>query len=282
MPRPPRIEAAGVLYHLTARGNAKQDIFLDDRDRRRFVNILGQTIDDHHWLCYAWCLMSNHYHLLIELQCCNLSHGAQWLNSCYSRYFNRRYRRVGHVFQGRFSGILIEKETHLLEVSRYIVLNPVRAKMVQRPERWPWSSYRATAGLAPRPPWLCADQILAIFGTALHQAFKRYVRFVLEGTNNDRVLNQPKDGLYMGSEKFIKRMKQAIEECESPGEVSKNNFQPARKPLDWYKRKTSSDKEAMALAYASGHYSQREIAAWFGVSAMTVSRAVRGPERGQT
>jgi REP element-mobilizing transposase RayT len=139
MARPLRIEYPGAVYHITSRGNAYQDVFLDDADRERFLEVLKQTVDRFNWLCHAYCLMMNHYHLLIETVDPTLSRGMRQLNGVYTQAFNRRHERVGHLFQGRYKAILVEKETYLLELSRYIVLNPVRAKMVKKPEEWEWS-----------------------------------------------------------------------------------------------------------------------------------------------
>lgn len=152
MARPLRIEFSGALYHITARGNARQDIYLTDDDREQFLEILQRVKDRHQWQCHAYCLMSNHYHLLIETQVPSLSKGMKLLNGTYTQSFNRTHHRVGHVFQGRFKGILVEKDSYLLELARYIVLNPVRAGMVRSAKDWAWSSYRATAGQCPPRP----------------------------------------------------------------------------------------------------------------------------------
>jgi len=152
MARPIRLEFSGALYHVTARGNARQDIYVDDKDRRYFLETLSYCTKTYHWQCHAYCLMSNHYHLLIETGDANLSKGMRHLNGVYAQYFNTRHKRVGHLLQGRFKAILVEKESYLLELARYIVLNPVRARMLHSASGWPWSSYRPTAGLAEIPP----------------------------------------------------------------------------------------------------------------------------------
>jgi REP element-mobilizing transposase RayT len=134
MARPLRLEFAGALYHLTARGNARGDIFLDDADRRLFLALLGKEIAQQGWCCYAYCLMSNHYHVLIETPEANLISGMRRLNGVYTQAFNRRHARVGHVFQGRYKAIVVDQDSYGLELCRYIVLNPVRAKRVKRPQ----------------------------------------------------------------------------------------------------------------------------------------------------
>jgi REP element-mobilizing transposase RayT len=152
MSRPRRLEFAGALYHLSARGNGREDIFLDDRDRATFLDLLGREIAQQRWRRYAYCLMGNHYHPLIDTPEPNLTRGMQRLNQVYTQRFNRRHRRVGHVLQGRYKAIVLDKDSYFKALIRYVVLNPVRAKMVSGPERWTWSSYRATAGLSTVPP----------------------------------------------------------------------------------------------------------------------------------
>src|SRR5215469_5219135 len=147
MARPLRIQYDGALYHVTSRGNERKAVFRDDTDRELFLNILAGVTERFHWLCHAFCLMDNHYHLVIETPDANLSKGMRQLNGVYTQAFNRRHRRVGHLFQGRFKAILVQKESHFLEVCRYVVLNPVRARSVVTPQQWRWSSYGATAGL---------------------------------------------------------------------------------------------------------------------------------------
>ena len=128
MARPLRLEFPGAVYHVSSRGNARQRIFFGDADRELFLDTLTQGIARYRWLCHAYCLMENHYHLLIETPRANLSLGMRQLNGIYTQTFNRRHHRVGHLFQGRFRAILVEKESYLLELCRYIVLNPVRVK----------------------------------------------------------------------------------------------------------------------------------------------------------
>ena len=136
MTRPLRLEFSGALYHVTARGNARQRIYLDEEDRHLYLDLLGKEITQQGWLCYAYCLMDNHYHLLIETPEPTLVAGMRRLNGVYTQAFNRRHRRAGHLFQGRYQAIVVDKDAYLLELCRYIVLNPVRAKAVKRPERW--------------------------------------------------------------------------------------------------------------------------------------------------
>ena len=144
MSRPLRLEIAGGLYHVTSRGDRREDIFLDDTDRELWLTTLTQCCERFNWAIHAWCQMSNHYHLLIETPEANLSAGMRQLNGVYTQLVNRRHQRVGHVFQGRYKAILVDRDSYLLELSRYVVLNPVRAKMVKHVRQWKWSSYHAT------------------------------------------------------------------------------------------------------------------------------------------
>ncbi|MFT6915583.1 MAG: putative transposase [Motiliproteus sp.] len=148
MARPLRLEFAGALYHVTSRGDRREDIYENDNDRDEFLSVLAAVCETYNWVCHAYCLMSNHYHLLIETPDANLSKGMRQLNGVYTQRYNHSHGRVGHVFQGRYKAILVEKENYLIDLSRHIVLNPVRAAMVFTAGDWPWSSYRATAGLA--------------------------------------------------------------------------------------------------------------------------------------
>lgn len=275
MTRPLRIEYAGALYHITARGNAKQDIYLDNEDRRQFLEILTTTITRNNWLCHAYCLMSNHYHLLIETGEPTLSRGMRYLNGVYSQYINRKHRRVGHLFQGRFKAIFVEKDSYLLELSRYIVLNPVRAHMVRTAKDWPWSSYRATAGQVKRPEWLTTDCLLSGFNSTRKKAIEAYTQFVTEGQGQPSPWQELKNQIYLGSEQFVENTQCHLEPGHSLANVPKPQKGRVKKPLSYYVAKSAFRNESMALAYASGCYTLKEIGDYFGVSYVTVSRAYK-------
>ncbi len=165
MARPLRLAYPGAFYHVTTRGNARQAIYLDAQDRQMFLAGLEEVVTRYHWRCHAYCLMDNHYHLLLETPQENLSAGMRQLNGVYTQRFNRCHARVGHVFQGRFKAVLVERDSYLLELCRYVVLNPVPAGMVKQPERYRWSSYRATAGLEKAPEWLTRAWVLGQFSS---------------------------------------------------------------------------------------------------------------------
>jgi REP element-mobilizing transposase RayT len=276
MARPLRIEFDGALYHVTARGNARQNIFDDDTDRLRFLDLLGEACARFDWRCHVYCLMGNHYHLGVETAAPNLGRGMRQLNGVYTQAFNRRHGRVGHLFQGRYKAILVERETYLLELCRYVVLNPVRAGLASAPGRWPWSSYRATVGDALAPAWLKTDWLLAQFGRSKAWARRAYEAFVAEGVGAPGIWENLQRQVFLGSEDFADAMQARIDGGRDLSEVPAIQRRPAPRPLDRYGDAAPDRAEAMARAYLSGGYSQAEIARHFGVHYSTVSRAVRG------
>ena len=278
MARPLRIEFAGALYHVTARGNAQADIFVDDADRQQFLALLHHTVDRNDWYCHAYCLMGNHYHLLIETASPTLAKGMKFLNGTYTQTFNRRHQRVGHVFQGRYKAILVQKDAHLLELARYIVLNPVRAQMVHTARDWPWSSYRATAGQVPPLACLTTDWVLAGFAKTQAVAQQRYREFVQQGKGQPAPWQQLKNQIYLGDDDFVEDMQCKLDPGQSLKDIPKKQKQSAVKPLSYYAERYKERDKSMAHAYRSGHYTLEQVGAHFGVSYATVSRAVRALE----
>ena len=222
MARPLRLQFSGALYHVTARGNARQKIYLDKEDRHRFLELLGREIEQQRWICYAYCLMDNHYHLLIETPEPNLVAGMQRLSGIYTQAFNRRHRRVGHLFQGRYKAILVDKDAYLLELCRYIVLNPIRAKAVKRVQQWLWSSYASTVGSEPAPSWLAAKTVRGLFANRA-----AYERFVAEGIGIDSPWTQLRAQMYLGGEAFLKRLKDRLPVRPIKG-ITRIHLQPLR------------------------------------------------------
>jgi putative transposase len=277
MARPLQLEFAGELYHVTARGNERRSIFLgkEDRDRVAFLDTLGATCERFRWICHAYCLMTNHYHLVVETPDANLSKGMRQLNGVYTQYVNRTHARVGHLFQGRFKGILVERESYLLELARYVVLNPVRANMVRSPEEWSWSSYRATAGLESAPPFLATDWLLGAFADTREQAVAGYRRFVEEGIGTPGPWSALKNQVFLGSEPFVERLQGMIDPTCPLQEIPRRQRRPVAKPLGYYSARYADRDQAIAQAYRSGAYSMQAIAEHFKVGRMTVSRAVK-------
>ncbi|MGK2857904.1 MAG: transposase [Thermoanaerobaculia bacterium] len=211
MARAMRIEYPGAVYHITSRGNARGDIFLDDNDRRQFLELLGEVVRRFGWIVTAYTLMTNHFHLVIETPTPTLSRGMQWLNGTYAAWFNRQHKRWGHLLGDRFHAFLVEKESYYLELLRYVVLNPVRAKMVERPEQYAWSSYRATAGYEAAPEWLKVGEIAALFGEAedWRENYKAYVDETL--TSEERLFDKVERQLYLGTEEWVASMRKLVE-----------------------------------------------------------------------
>jgi putative transposase len=227
MARPLRLEFAGALYHITARGNAKQEIFLDDDDRTKFLSLLGQEVHQLRWKCYSYCLMDNHYHLVIETPEGNLVSGAKRLHGVYSQWFNRRHGRVGHLFQGRYKSIIVDKEEYLLELCRYVVLNPVRAGIVSQPGDWKWSSYLPTMGLADRPEWLDTELILEHFGPYCAQRRRLYKQFVAEGVNTPSPWNHIRGQIWLGRKTYLEKIEKWIA-MDRVEEVPRTQLRPTR------------------------------------------------------
>jgi REP element-mobilizing transposase RayT len=223
MSRPLRVEYAGAFYHVMNRGNAGDFLFQSKKERERFVECLENAVERFSLKIHAYCLMGNHYHLLIETIEPNLSRAMQWIQVSYAAYFNRKRNRVGHLFMGRFKSILIDADTYLLELSRYIHLNPVRAKLVENPADYTWSSYGAFIGKRKAPEWLETEWLLSQFGRTTRTAGKNYRDFV-EGIEIEKLVNPGRDlvgGFILGSSEFVGRVKEMylssqIEEKEIP------------------------------------------------------------------
>lgn len=274
MARPLRLEFAGALYHVTSRGDRREDIYQGDADRESFLAVLSDVCDRFNWVVHAYCLMGNHYHLLVETPDSNLSLGMRQLNGVYTQRFNRRHKRVGHVFQGRYKAIIVQKDAYLLELARYIVLNPVRARMVRSAKDWPWSSYRATAGLAERSQWLNTDWLLSAFGRRKSMAITAYRTFVSEGKNQPSPWEQLKNQVYLGDEQFVEKMHRHLEVEKDLSEVPSAQRRKVPKTLHEYEQQALSRNEAIAMAYASGGYSMKEIGEYFNLHYSRISRLV--------
>lgn len=185
MPRKPRGQFTAGVFHITSRGNRGTAVFLDDLSRERFLGLVELAVARFGWRCWGYCLMTNHFHLLVDMEKPVLSAGMHWLNTCYAQWFNRRYGFKGHLFEERFHSVFVESEAHLLELSRYLALNPVRAGLCRHPGSWPWSSYRATVGRGSTN-FLSAEPLLTLFGRSTERARARYEAFVLDGIDHDR------------------------------------------------------------------------------------------------
>jgi len=220
MARPLRIEFAGALYHVISRGNERRDIVRDDADRARRLDWLRRTVEIYGWRLHAFVLMTNHEHLFVETPEANLAAGMHYYNGSYTGYFNRRHRRCGHLFQGRYGGHLIENEGHFLEVSRYLHLNPVRAGMVERPDDWPWSSCQGYLRAGKRLEWVCYDRVLGEFGRG-DSARRAYGRFLRAGAAEPppSPFLHAAAGLVVGSAVFVDRIRRMIDAAPEDHDV---------------------------------------------------------------
>ena len=191
MPRPPRIEVPNGVYHVTANATHGNQIFRDDADRSRWLRLLATVVDAFLWECFAYCVLSTHYHLVFRIEEPTLARGMQYLNARYAESFNQRHGRQGHAFRARYHSTLVERESHAMEVCRYVALNPVRAGLCVSAEAWPWSSFAATVRVAPAPAWLRTEWVMGLFADDREVARRRFLAFVQQG----RTLESPQGGL---------------------------------------------------------------------------------------
>lgn len=276
MTRPLRIEFNGALYHITSRGNARQAIFLKGEDFTDFLGILNSVVKRYHFLIHAYCLMNNHYHLLVETPEGNLSKGMRQLNGLYAQRFNQKHQRVGHLLQGRYQAILVDKENYLLELSRYIVLNPVRAGIVKDPKDYRWSSYQGTSGYK-KIPGLFTDWILSQFSKEKKKASIKYQAFILSGIEEASPLEVVKGQLYLGKETFMEQIGHLFQGKEKLKEIPREQRYITRLSLKEvlnYRNKNQRN-HAISIAYLKYAYTQKEIAEYLGIHYTTVSRAVK-------
>lgn len=281
MARPLRIEFPGAIYHVTSRGNAQASIFLDDIDRSTFLAVLGLTMRRFNVICHAYCLMTNHFHLLLETPDANLSKAMRQLNSVYTQAFNRRHGRVGHVLQGRFKSIVVDRDAYLLELCRYIVLNPVRAGMVKEPGKYPWSSFRATAGLGKKPDFLAVDWILEQFGADRAQARKEYRLFVKAGLDAESPWNDLKGQCLLGDDPFLEKLFPLLKDKSALQEIPRVQRFADRPALEDILHDTEdrTQRDAAILKACNEHgYTQAQISAATGLHYSTVSKIIKKVE----
>lgn len=275
MSRPVRIEFEFATYHITTRGDRKEDIYEDDEDRALFLKILSNVIDQFNWVCHGYCLMNNHYHLLIETPDANLSKGMRQLNGVYTQSSNRRHQKVGHLFQGRYKAILVDADAYLLELTRYVVLNPVAAGMVKHPSSWEWSSYMAMIGKTNAPNWLEVNGLLAQFNSKLSLAIKQYIEFVNEGIGGKSIWFNLKQQVYLGNDRFIEQAQAKCENLATDINIPKAQRRPPAPSLEEISAKQSNRNKAIVEMYRTGQYSYQDIATYLGLHFTTVGRVVR-------
>jgi len=297
MARPLRIEFPGALYHITGRGNASQDIYLDDVDRKRFMSLLGREVEQQRWCCYAFCLMSNHYHLLIETPEGNLVAGMRRLNGHYTQWFNWKHKRVGHLFQGRYKSIVVEHDSYFKELCRYIPLNPVRAGMVKDPVKWAWSSYQSIVSRKTSYEWLDVNAVLAHFGSKKSKSQQVYKQFVLDGIGMDSPWKELHGQIWLGGEEFRTKMQDLVNKY-SLNDIPITQTQPARpekrEVIDavlnefklsemklWQRRNQEAFKAVVFLLRRSVNLNLKDVAKISGVSVSRISQIQSEVEGGQ-
>ena len=287
MARPFRLEYPGAIYHINNRGNHQEYIFREDDDRELFLKLLITTIERMNWVCHAYCLMGNHYHLLIETPEGLLSRGIAWLNSVYTQKFNRKYGVTGHLFQGRFKSKPVEDNMQFLMAARYIVRNPLEANIVEDAGMWPWSSYRATAGRIAPPGFLFVDDVLSCLGNDRRNAqvfFEELVHMELK-ENDDQIIRLFQKVYAEEREPvFPKRIRPLLDMRNSLGPVPRNQRILSRPELEYLfngnefgdlEKRDRIIREAFKL-YA---YTQSEIAAFLGLDRTTISKIVTKTNR---
>ena len=273
MPRRPRILYPNAVYHVMARGNRKALIFEDDADRQLFLELTGEAVARYGLRTYGYCQMGNHYHQIVETPRGNLPEAMRFLNGVYAQKSNRRHGRTGHLFGARYRSLVIQREGYLRRALRYAVLNPVRAGLVADPGEWLWSSYRATAGLAPAPEWLSLDWLeWALEAEPGVDPREKYSRYVNDGAPRRGVINP--NALVLGSRDFRERLANA---CRGPERLLPAGYHAiSRPPLNEILGVAASSSLARAEAACRAHvthgYSQHAIARELKVDASTVSR----------
>jgi len=275
MARPQRLEFPGAIYHVTSRGNEQQDIFADNEDREFFLSILSKVVHRYNWVCHAYCLMDNHYHLIIETLDAKLSIGMRQLNGIYTQNFNLRHRREGPVMHGRFKAILLQRDPFLLEMCRYIVLNPVRTKTVRQPEKYRWSSYGSTAGLTQCPDFLATDWVLRQFGKNRKSAELQYHAYVHAGVGQSSPWTHLRRQILLGDDEFVGNMEALLSDV---GEIREYQLKQRRSNRPTLARLFAKvkDKAQRNDAIRSAHikylYSLNEIGQFVGLHFATISK----------
>lgn len=279
-----RIEYPGAFYHVIARGNGKANIYSDAEDRAKFIELFSKSLNRYNIKCYSFCLMSNHYHLLLETPDANLSDGMHQLNAEYAQYYNRRHDRSGHLFQGRYKAIVVQRDPYLLELCRYIVLNPVRAGLVEDPIQYKWSSYRTTIGATDRiSDLLEVDWVLDRFASNKFSARREYTKFVMQGVDSKTIEDSVKADLILGDKGFIESMKPYIEKNRQNTEIPRAQRlvgKTSLKDLFGDSKLLNKEKRNKLIFHAVFNlgYTRREVAEYLGIHAVTVGRITRSQQ----
>jgi REP element-mobilizing transposase RayT len=285
MARPLRIEFPGAVYHVTSRGDRREDIFVDDHDRHALLQILGQALSRFDAQALAYCLMGNHYHFVLHTRQANLSLLMRHVNGVYTQTYNRRHHKVGHLFQGRFKAILVDRDAYLLEVCRYVDLNPVRARIVRKPESWAWSSYRAHRALAAVPAWLDTAGLHgyllgrpATSSADRRRAAERYAKLVASVSDASLWDSALRQQIHLGDEDFVDRMQALAQPRNSTDhDIPRVQRRKLRTLAEWL-ASCENREEALHRAHTQGVLSMSAIAKELGLSVSRVSRLIARAE----
>jgi len=287
MARKPRVHIPGGVYHVMLRGNGGQKIFYDDRDYSRFYLLLQEGAARFSYRVHAFCCMGNHVHLAIQVGHVPLAKIVQNLSFRYTRWINRRKRRIGHLFQGRYKAVLVDRDSYLLELTRYIHLNPVRAGLVKRPGQYRWSGHRAYLGNSELP-WLTTDWVLSQFAKGVSAARRRYEAFVSEGAqegHREEFHRGNGDGAILGDDRFVETVLHSKPDSISRG-MSLNRlvarvgeeYNIDEDRLAGVSRNRRAAEARAAVGYLSMHTrcaTLTEVAKRFGRDVTTLSKGVQ-------
>jgi REP element-mobilizing transposase RayT len=279
MARPLRIEFAGAVYHVTSRGDRREPIFADDDDRAAMLAVVGKAMERFESRALAWCLMGNHYHFVLQTAHPNLSALMRQVNGVYTQRYNARHDKVGHLFQGRYTALLVDRQNYLLEACRYVELNPVRAGFVAEPGTWRWSSYAANAGSAQPLPWLDTAGLWAHLtghppasAAEAAAAATRYRAWVAAGLGKRLWDDALRQQIYLGDEAFVERMRQRADAgAASSVEIPRTQRAAPLTLTQWLAQCPTRD-EAIARAHRESQISMTQIARELGLSVSRVSR----------
>ena len=286
MSRPLRIQYKGAIYHISARGNEKKRVFWEKIDYEYFLKLLEKACERFSLRVYSFVLMTNHCHLMLRTEEANLSKAMHWLKTGYTVYLNRRRKRVGHLFQGRYHSVIVENESHFLELSRYIHLNPVRAHMVKRPEDYEWSSCRDYLRQRQKYPWVDRDAVLSELGGAANRRHTDYRKFLYTGANlDDSALNRIRQAIVLGSDVFREGLRKKYAPEKKPDVLGTNRlsqFVPIKQAQDRinkflarrHPKYENNCSVQMYLLYRMG-YGLKDVGTLFDVSYSAVSQNAR-------
>ncbi len=277
MSRPVRIEFPGAHYHVTSKGTNEQAVFLDDEDRAVFLNVLEGVVTRFEWRVHSYVLMTNHYHLVVEVPEANLSKGMRQLNGVYTQHFNRRHGRDGSLFQGRFRSVVFEPDSYLMPLCRHVVLNPVRVGLTRSANSYRWSSHRAMAGVVSTPEFLCSESVLASFGKRRSDSQRKYRDYVKAGIGEDSPLDERSNQVLLGSPAFIAELQPVLngEKLAKRGPKKARRRRSLQALFKHVDGKTRAERnELIRRAHIDYNYTLMEIGDHLGIHYTTVSKVV--------